>query len=664
MWIRSCKLSEMSSYEKALFRLACVHWLLVAGLAMLFRGYLAFQLGSGDPQSFFFGVVTGTIFDLAVGIYSFLPWMIFLVLLPDFVVRRMGTARLLWIVVGIDTFIFLFGLVSEYFFYDEFKDRFNFIAVDYLVYTHEVLENIWQSYPLVPILSGLAVVAILISLVLARYAFREMDLRKGSWRAPLRGLVIYAGVFVLCFLTLTESRVLARANFAEELIGKNGLYALFAAYRNNEIKFDRFYTTTDGKRAASFVHTVLQGDHYKPAPGDIEVDDSIVRNIYEPAPFRKLNVVMVVMESLSARFMKAYGHPASLTPNLDRFAREGLFFNRIYATGTRTVRGLEAIVLSIPPTPGQSIVRRPAGVGIFNIGTPFREQGYRTSFIYGGRALFDNMGAFFAGNGFEVIDQSVFPSGEIEFANAWGVSDEDLFKQVIKVSDESAARKEKFFHVILNTSNHRPYTYPEGRVSIPSGKGRDGAVMYSDYAIGRLIEAARTRPWFDDTVFIFVADHNAAVAGQSGIDPNDYLVPMIFYSPKWIKPSVISHMGSQIDLAPTLLELLSASYQSRFFGMELQEDNPARAFVGTYQKVGYLDENSLTVLAPNRRVEKYTWDGKNAKLAGTEFYSLLPDNAGPALMSTVSFYKTASDWFSERLLDEKRRVSEDINKRN
>jgi phosphoglycerol transferase MdoB-like AlkP superfamily enzyme len=159
-------------------------------------------------------------------------------------------------------------------------------------------------------------------------------------------------------------------------------------------------------------------------------------------------------------------------------------------------------MLSIPPTPGQSIVRRPGGTGVFNLGTIFRSRHYTTSFIYGGYSVFDNMGAFFSGNGFETIDQANFPKKEIHFSNAWGVSDEDLFRQAIKKADLDHGQGKKFFQYILTTSNHRPFTYPEGKIDIPSHTNREGAVKYSDYAIGEFIREAQKKAWFKDTIFV------------------------------------------------------------------------------------------------------------------------------------------------------------------
>ena len=132
------------------------------------------------------------------------------------------------------------------------------------------------------------------------------------------------------------------------------------------------------------------------------------------------NVMLVSMESMGAEYLAHFGNRQNLTPNLDRLASEGLLFTKLLATGTRTVRGLEALTLSVPPTPGQSILRRPHNAELFTIGDVFRDRGYDTRFLYGGYGYFDNMNAFYAGNGFEVIDRTSLSADEIHFENVWG----------------------------------------------------------------------------------------------------------------------------------------------------------------------------------------------------------------------------------------------------
>ena len=214
---------------------------------------------------------------------------------------------------------------------------------------------------------------------------------------------------------------------------------------------------------------------------------------------------------------------------LDEFAAQGLRFSNVYATGTRTVRGLEALSVGTPPIPGQAIVRRPNNDHLISIGQFLALQGFAPYFIYGGFGYFDNMNAFFGGNDYKVIDRTDIPMSSVVFENVWGVADETLFATVLRVLDEPVARSQRVFAHVMTTSNHRPFTYPDGRIDIPSPGGREGAVKCTDFAIGEFIDQARTRPWFKDTLFVIVADHCAAVAGNAKLPIAGYRIPLIFF---------------------------------------------------------------------------------------------------------------------------------------
>jgi phosphoglycerol transferase MdoB-like AlkP superfamily enzyme len=329
-------------------------------------------------------------------------------------------------------------------------------------------------------------------------------------------------------------------------------------------------------------------------------------------PFQRApkHIVMVSVESLSAQFVGAYGSKDGLTPNLDRFAAQGLVFENCLASGTRTVRGLEALSLGTPPVPGQAIVRRPHNEHLSSIGELLEHQGYLPLFVYGGYGYFDNMNAYFAGNDYIVVDRTDIPDEQIVFENAWGVADEVLMNTAIRAIDEQVAAGRPAFAHVMTTSNHRPYTYPDGRIDIPSPGGRKGAVRYTDYALGQLVEQAQQRSWFADTLFVFVADHCASAAGKTKLPVAGYRIPLIFYAPGLLPPGRESRLVSQIDVPPTLLGLLGKYGEDEFFGQNLFGDQPLveRAFISNYQELGYLRDGILTVLSPKQVVSAYRID--------------------------------------------------------
>ncbi len=529
-------------------------------------------------------------------------------------------------------YIWLFTAISEFFFWDEFGTRFNFIAVDYLVYTTEVIGNIRESYPLGPLLGGIALTAALATL--AAHRWLRLDTH-GTQTSRGYALAIMALPFLMLPL-LNIDRVQLSANQAVQELATNGTYDLFSAYRNNEINYRQLYITHDETRVAGKMRELLEEDENEFVNTD---PNDITRLIVRKGPELRKNVVLVVMESMSADFMRTFGNTGDLTPNLDGLTNEALFFSDMYATGTRTVRGLEAITLSVPPTPGQSILRRPGNENLFSLGFVFQDRGYDTAFIYGGHGYFDNMNAFFSQNGYRIVDRTDFKDDEVGFSNVWGVSDEDLYNQVIRQADRAYAAKQPFMYEVMTTSNHRPYTYPDGRIDIPSGVGkRSGGVKYADYAVGRFLADAKDKPWFRDTIFVFVADHTAGAGGKIELSQKKYHIPAIFYAPGFIKPQNYNLTASQIDVAPVLLGLLNFSYYTKFYGEDLLNDadeaENAHAFISNYQKVAYLEKGQLTVLEPLEKTAFF--EGEETMPANRVDNTLLID--------TVTFYQFASGW--------------------
>ncbi|NQV98887.1 MAG: LTA synthase family protein, partial [Rhodospirillales bacterium] len=355
---------------------------------------------------------------------------------------------------------------------------------------------------------------------------------------------------------------------------------------------------------------------------------------------KNVNVVLVTIESLSADYLGAFGNKLGITPELDKLANQGLLFKNIYATGTRTVRGLEALSIGTPPTPGQSIVRRPANNGLETLGEEVRENGWKTYWIYGGYGFFDNMNAYFGANEYTVVDRTDMEKEglTVHGQNVWGIADEDLYTLAMLKMDREYARGNRFFTHIMTTSNHRPYTFPENRIDLAQ-KYREGAVKYTDWAIGDFIRRSSNKPWFDNTLFIFIADHTAKAAGKTDLPVWRYHIPMIWYAPKLIEPATMERLMSQVDVGPSLLGWLGVDYQSRFFGYDIFSLAPGRerAFISTYQKLGYMKDGRLVVLDVNQPPE--VTDG----LALQPAVPAAPD--AELISEAISWYQSASQYF-------------------
>ncbi len=581
----------------------------------------------------------GLIFDLAVALYAAAPFVCLLALVPASLwrTRALRITAHAFAIAGL--FVFCFAAVAEWTFWGEFSARFNFIAVDYLVYTREVLANIRESYAVLPVAALVLVVALAIWVCFVRFAIESSAQIRTSRRTRGATAALVSSAALACFLLTPERPPRVDENRFTNELAANGLYNLFSAFRNNELDYAPFYVTEDPSDVSRELRALLAQPRAEFASDD---PAGLTRDVVASRTERRLNVVLIVVESLSAKFLGAFGSDEGLTPNLDRLAQQGLLFTNLRATGTRTVRGLEAIALSVPPTPGYSIVKRRQNANLFSLGTVFRERGYQLRFFYGGYSYFDNMGPFFAGNGFDVVDRTDLSGDEAEFANAWGVSDEFVFRRVLRQARRSHAVGERFVSLVLTTSNHRPFTYPGGRIDIPSGDGRAGAVKYTDWAIGAFIDAARREDFFGDTVFVVVADHCASSAGELDIPVDQYHIPMLVFAPGHLAPGRVDRLASQMDLAPTLLELLGFSYRSRFFGRDILALGPEneRALLGTYQRLGYLKNRMLTVLSPVRRVDVYRID------ADGEQTPVMVRAAGDDVAEAIAYYQSASAAFA------------------
>ncbi|MGB2832625.1 MAG: sulfatase-like hydrolase/transferase [Methylotenera sp.] len=593
----------------------------------------------------------GLWFDFAALGYLIVPWLLLSAFIPNRWRNKPWVSKVRWVVAFLVTFSLIFGAVSEFIFWQEFTTRFNFIAVDYLIYTNEVIGNIRESYP-VPLI--LLVIALLVLTILfSASRFVRFDNTPKTTKNKLALLAAAIALPVLSYQTTNVDQMEFSKNaYANELAG-NGVFSFSAAARRNELDYDKFYKTIPQAQADA----ILASNGLERQPLSHALNDALVSapEAAEIGPFKRRpkNVILISVESLSADYLGAYGNHENLTPYLDKIAKEGLVFDKIFATGTRTVRGLDALSLGTPPIPGQAIVHRPNNEHLATIGEFLEAQNYYTFFIYGGYGMFDNMNAYFRGNDYKVIDRTDFDKNSIQAENVWGVDDESLFNNSIKAIDENVKGGRPFFAHIMTTSNHRPYTFPEGKIDLPQGH-REGAVKYTDYAIGKLIGNAKTKPWFKDTVFIIVADHCSSAAGKTKLPVDKYHIPLIFYAPDMLPAGHYKRMASQIDIAPTILDLLGAKGGDHFFGQalfeEVKDQAVPRAFISNYQELGYYKNDTLIVLSPKQKAEAFQVDPITMEST--------PANMNETLLNeAIAYYQTASRAFKTGALNE----SENLN---
>ncbi len=518
--------------------------------------------------------IFGLLDDAAMAVLLGLPFLLGLHFLRQPLRWRIGgvTAHLLLILL---LGLAVFSAVAELFFWQEYNSRFNGIAVYYLIFPKEVLGNIRESFDLRFYLPPIgAVVLAIYGFFLFRPLNRALQAasQPGERRRAL--LLSLASGLIAALIIYAGPREPATSRTINEL-AVNGMHSILRAFATNDSKYDGIYAGIDEAEALPLLRDMVKQDNTTNLAAATE--RSIRRHVDNgPAPTKKLNVVLILEESFGSVYFedvfqeKQRDYWRTMSPNWHRIAEDGLLFTNIYATGDRTVRALEAIFTSFPPIPGISTARRTGSEGMNSLPFLLKQFGYRSSFLYGGPTSFDNMGQFWRGVGFDrVLGQSDI--ADQSFKTIWGVADELMFKEALTRIDQMAAEPGPFFFACLTVTNHRPFLYPEGRVPFkPSANDRDHAAAYADWALGQFIDQARTKPWFDDTLFVMIGDHGPKVWGAAQIPVQAFRVPLIFLAPKHIKPERNPALGSSMDVGPTILGLLGLSYNSPFFGVDLR----------------------------------------------------------------------------------------------
>ncbi|MDY0272553.1 MAG: LTA synthase family protein [Advenella sp.] len=494
-------------------------------------------------------------------------------------------------------------------FITEYDTRPNRLFVEYLKHPKEVFGMLWRGYKGM-LAAGLLLFACMATM--ANYLFFNFA------PAPLGPVWLriiesfsYALVSFLCIRGTLKKRPINPSTVAfagDGLVNSlalNSIYSLL--YAIYAMKYEMSAEAVYGKMPAETINRlVCESAGIKPGmdAGTIATLHQQIASNHSGSP---KNIVIIVEESLGAQYVQTLGGNC-LTPNLDRLYQEGWGFLQAYATGTRSVRGLEALSAGFPPTITQSVFKLPnAQTGFFTIAEALGQQyNYHSRFLYGGEAHFDNMKGFFLGNGFkEVIDGPLFK--DPQFKGTWGYSDEDMFNQLDRLLQEDIGSNQPTLTLAFSVSNHSPWEYPAGRIHPQDEPASvENTVRYADHALGQFFETAKTRDYWQDTVFLVVADHDSRVFGAELIPLKHFHIPALILG-AGITPRLDERIISQIDLPVTLLSLASASCVHPMIGQDLTRQSPNRAMMQYDNRYGYLKADQLLVLDPHRQATQFTY---------------------------------------------------------
>ncbi|PKQ82242.1 hypothetical protein CJP16_02515 [Aeromonas sobria] len=557
-----------------------------------------------------------------------------------------------WLTVGL--WLMLFLEISTPSFVTEYGVRPNRLYVEYLIYPKEVLSMLWAGRK-----AELLLAVVFSGAVLAGGWWLSGRLVRGLsfprwYLRPAFALLILAIGFLGARSSLGHRALNpAMVAFADDpLINSltvNSAYSLFFAIKQMGAEEDasQFY----GKMSEEKVLEIMRQESGRPA-SDFN-SDLLPSQTFNQASFKgkPKNLVILLQESLGAQFVGSLGG-LPLTPNIDALSQQGWAFEQLYATGTRSVRGIEAVLTGFTPTPAQAVVKLgKSQTNFFTIADLLKQRGYDTSFIYGGESHFDNMRSFFLGNGFTtIVEQKDFDNPVFE--GSWGASDEDLMAKADETFKALHKEGKPFFSLVFSSSNHDPFEFPDNRIELfeQPKQTRNNAAKYADYAIGEFFKKAKQSEYWKDTLFLVIADHDSRVGGSSLVPIPRFHIPGVIVG-DGIAPKKDPRIVSQIDMAPTLLSLMGISADHPMLGKDLTRmpaDWPGRALMQFDKNFALMRGKDVVILQPERPAEGFVYNQTSEALTSAAQPDAMKDDAlGLVLWGSMAYqqglYQTAKD---------------------
>ena len=603
------------AFLKPLFNFLLIG-LCLTTLSRLFLFFLYHQRVTETPNYWLIFPI-GLRMDLILLCYIlFLPTVL-ICLLPDTFLRKISGFFNVYFVLFLTIILFLELATPN--FIGQYDTRPNQLFIQYLVYPKEVIQLLYKGYLLSIIATFIFIIAFVY--VLIKYRKRLFGVVPTAYKSKL---ILFPLVAFLLFFgarsSLTSKRPINSSNaiFSTDQLtncmGLNSFYTVgFALYSlKNEGNSDKIYGKMNPFEAIARVKKYMNVN----ANDFIDKELPLLHHNYSDTLVTKpYNVVIILEESLGAEFVGSLGG-FPLTPEFDNLTKEGLLFTNLYSTGTRSVRGIEAVVTGFLPSPSESVVKLSnSQTDFYTIASLLKAKGYDTSFIYGGMNNFDNMGAFFNGNGFDhLIDESQFDPKQSAFHGTWGWSDEDVMKKANTYF--STLKSKPFVSLVFSSSNHEPFEFPDGRIKLydkPKNTVKN-AMKYADYSIGKFFEMAKKEAYYKNTIFVIIADHNTRTYGKHLVPIHKFHIPALIIGPGFPKGERYTKLCSQIDIQPTFLSKIGMNVITPMPGRNLfllPESAKGRAIMQFNDINAFRVENQVIIMQPNKeplqfKVEKDT----------------------------------------------------------
>ena len=544
-------------------------------------------------------------------------------LLPDSGWIGRAWKRFLRLWLTLVTCVLAFLELSTPDFMEEYGLRPNRIFLEYLIYPREVASTLIKGHTFSLIL-GVVLVGVL-AWAVWRVAGRLLARSGGThgasllWRVPCAFLFLLLVAFgvrsTLGHRPLNPAMVAFATDPTVNVLPLNSFYSV--AHAGRELLQTSDTSRLYGDMPLAQVVAELRANGGLPASA--YVSDQLPTLAVRPPHYtgKPRNLVIILEESLGAQFIGSLGG-MPLSPNYDRLSQQGWAFDNLYATGTRSVRGIEAVLTGFTPSPAQAVVKMPKSQQqFFTLAELLNRRGYDATFYYGGESHFDNMRGFFLGNGFtRIVDQDDYK--DPVFTGSWGVSDEDLFSRADAEFRGLHAQGKPFFGLVFSSSNHDPFEFPDGRIELyeQPKQTRNNAAKYADHAIGTFFRKAMASPYWKDTVFLVVADHDSRVFGKDLVPVANFHIPGLILGAD-IAPRRDPRIVSQVDLAPTLLSLIGIGDATPMTGQDLTDPDrlkPGRAMMQYDRNFAWRVGDDVVILQPGKPVAGFRYDAATDRL--------------------------------------------------
>ncbi|MCR4553414.1 MAG: LTA synthase family protein [Succinivibrionaceae bacterium] len=545
------------------------------------------------------------------------------------------------------TLIF-FTEICTFPFMEEYASRPNRLFLEYLIYPAELSKLMIKGH-MTAVISITTVM--IIFCCFWHKALNRIGLKPRSFWLTSLSVFIFAGL--ITFIAARSSFDHRPFNIAKAIFSNNQIMNSLTANSGyvlaTSVKalFAEKNNTYKSMTKDDIISTIRNDTHFDYSPA---TQEQPTLNRLIPTNLRdKKNIVIILEESMGAGYVETL-HGTKLTPNLDKIYREGWGFANMYATGVRSVRGIEAVTAGFTPTINTSTVKREKSQkNFFNLAAVLEKEGYNNTFIYGGESHFDNMKSFFLGNGYsDVIDFEDF--SEAKYVSSWGASDEDLFNKALEHFDNMYRQNQTFYSLVFTSSNHDPFDIDESFAG--KERNRETAVRYADYALGKFYDTVKTKPYFKDTVFLVIADHDSRTWGNELVPIKHFHIPAVLFGSD-ITARTEEHVVSQIDIPKTLLSLAGISAEVPTVGYDLSNlpsDFKGRALLQFYNNFCYLrDDGKTATVLPNEKISTWQYDFSSAELSQIDSDPALEKTAlAYALFGELAYQNGYFSGFNER----------------